>query len=84
MVTIWSRTFEGKNSIIVVNWGDLMVQDFWGGNYIMTVWVTVPFVNIFKEYYSPLVLLYIYFMSGQCAFAAFVNIFELSKFMISK
>ena len=40
------------------------------------------FVNIFKEEYSPMNILYIYFKTG--AAAAFVNIFKMLKFMISK
>ena len=67
----------------VVNWGDLMVQDLHGENCIRNIWVLVPLVNIFMEYYSPLLLLYIDFNS-QCAAIAFVYIFKMSGFRIFK
>ena len=66
----------GDLMVQVVNWGDLMVQDLHGETCIRKIWVPVPFVNIFMEYYSPLLLLYICFNMGQCAAAAFVNIFK--------
>ena len=65
----------GDLRVQVVNWGDLLVQDLHGENCIRKIWVLVPFVNIFMEYYSPLLLLYICFNMGQCAATAFVNIF---------
>ena len=51
----------GDLMVQVVNWGDLMVQDLHGENCIRKIWVPAPFVNIFEDYYSPLMLLYICF-----------------------
>ena len=67
----------GDLMVQVVNWGDLMVEDLHGENCIRKIWVLVPFVNIFMEYYSPLQLLYICFNISQCAATAFVNIFKV-------